>query len=41
VSLNQITDHRETCIFTFLLDILEFWAIEILMGAPIGCPNRH
>jgi hypothetical protein len=25
----------------FLLHILEFWKNEILMGAPIGCPNRR
>jgi hypothetical protein len=29
---------RET---SCLLHILEFWRNEIVMGSPIGCPNRH
>ncbi len=35
------TRSRIIAIPAFLLHMLEFRSTEILMGAPIGCPNRQ
>ena len=46
LALSQVLNQATITLWTiarpaFLLDVLKLQSNEILMGAPIGCPNRH